>query len=174
MDICDKMEQLIKAIKSQDILEVKKIISECPESNDLINTLNCTEEFYNYTFDVIVLNIAIKYSTYEIVKFLLENGAESSLFEPNFLNYISIDYAALHGSIEHVKLILEYSNYYFENNCTYDGDTTLHLACDNHEILEFLLENGGYKDVDAINSSGESLLCLACRNSNIKSMKILL
>ena len=115
----------------------------------LIQNLLDTPRYQKYVLNSAILNVAVRYGDVDLVKLLLDRGAE--------VNMKSYGDAPLHSAIEFesaydpivkLKLLLDYGS--DPNVKNMYGDTPLHQATNpdtNDEFIKILLENGADPNV---------------------------
>jgi ankyrin repeat protein len=168
---------IIQEIKNNNYAEVKKLIEQGAELN------------YENVFRVSPLLTAVMENNADIVKLLLENGAD-----PNAISYIYFEdiegkYSALmiavyNNNFEITKLLVENKA---EINYSDDFPSALLLAVLNQNIimLKFLLENGASLDSDNLEFRYDynkfkntywdnSVIVIAARNRDYDILNLLL
>jgi|GEM_PF-5641522 len=131
---------------------------------DLNDTSKSLDNFPPY------LIFASRFSNAEIVKFLLENGADINATDDKTSN--ALVNAIYENKIEVARVLLE--NGIDINYQDSDGFTPLMYACQNNnlETIKFLLENGA--DVSKANPEGFNPLMIAASNGYYDLFKLLL
>jgi uncharacterized protein len=124
------MTALLHAVKNNDIALVKELIKQGINVNEL-----------DVNKDAPLIIAAYKGST-EIVKLLLETGADVSVVDPG-MKATALHAAAYAGNAEAAKLLIEY-NIDIDKQGPYNGYTALHDAVwQNHiETARILIESG--------------------------------
>ena len=148
--------------------EVRNIVAYCSKGDNKCLQLMLTEENQSITTNMLLLLlIASKNSYGEVVKRLLENGAQVDLQKRDGWSALMIASETGHGEV--VKLLLE--NGAQVNLQKEDGVSALMIASENGygEVVRILLENGA--QVDLQNQDGVSALMLASRNGHVKVVK---
>ena len=151
--------------------EVKNIVAYCSKGDNKCLQLMFTEEKQSITTNMLLLlMIASKNSYGEVVKRLLENGAQVDLQKRDGWSALMIASETGHGDV--VKLLLE--NGAQVNLQKEDGESALMIASENGhgEVVRILLENGA--QVDLQNQDGVSALMLASQNGHVKVVKKLI
>ena len=130
-------------------------------------------------FGMTALYVATCYNRHEIVKLLIERGAN---IIPQYTGWTPLHIAVKHNKFEIAKTLLErQQNHKWLNNRNCYGDTALHLAAENknHEIIKLLLNSNAI--VTSSNKEGNTPLHNvvkkpSCVDSieNLKTIKILL
>ncbi|PWF94104.1 ankyrin repeat domain-containing protein [Spiroplasma poulsonii] len=151
--------------------EKKKII-------DLIK--NYREELINsvYKNNYTALALAVLNNHIDIVKLLIENGAEINFGVTTWVNYVKnanstpLILASQNGHTEIVKLLIE--NGAEINHKNQFGNTPLILASQNGhtEIVKLLIENGA--KINHKNQFGNTPLILASQNGHTEIVKLLI
>jgi len=181
-DLSDKA-YLFKAVAKGGLAKVKSLINAGMDVNTRDN------------YGMIALVNASRNGHTEIVKFLIDNGADKSYFEDALIATSNIDIvkllidygvdinasnryynnaltlAAVYGYSDIVKLLIE--NGANINYAGEEGSTALmNASSQNHiEIVKLLLDNGA--DVNAINLSGDTALVLASQFGYKNIIKLL-
>lgn len=124
------MTALMKAVKNNDIALVRKLIKE----GNNVNELDANQ-------DAPLIIAAYKGYT-EVVKMLLEAGADVSVVDPG-MKATALHAAAYAGNAEAAKLLIEYK-IDIDKQGPYNGYTALHDAVwqNNVETAKILIEAG--------------------------------
>jgi ankyrin repeat protein len=143
------------------------------------NSVQCLGYFINSGIEISLphsttnsapLHFAAEYGHVEVVKILLEKGANIGAQNQN--GYTPLHFAAEYGHVEVVKILLEKgANIEAQNQNAY---TTLHFAAEkgNFAVIKILLEK--VADIEAKSQNGYTPLHLAAGDGNVEVVKILL
>jgi len=153
----NKTDNFIKDVKFNDVKAVKKAL----ESGMSPNT---SDKFGNT-----VLSIAIIENSTDSARLLI-NSPLIDLEKPNLVGETPLMMAALHGSLELVKYLINQRSV----EINHPGWSALHYASTNghFDIAEFLLDKGAYVDPESPN--GTTALMMAARGGHIKIVRLLL
>jgi len=105
-----------------------------------------------------LLNTAVTYNYTEMVRLLLQNGADANT--KNEYGETPLYQAVKEDNVELVKLLIEKADLEEKNE---DGETALHRAVDlkNDELVELLLAAGA--EVNSVDKQGKTVLMFASR-----------
>lgn len=118
----------------------------------------------------------LKLPAYDIVKVILENGADANGLD--WMNYSPLHHMAYAGNTsDHVKTLIELLNHGANVNATPLHQfrlTPLHTAVSygNDKIVKVLLDHGA--NIDAVNIDRDTPLHYACTSGHVSIVKILL
>ena len=143
---------LIEAIKINDISAVKLLLTHGAY-------VNLQDAYGNKPLDIAIKK-AINSGNLDIVKYLFQNGATTNKKNDFLLK------AVKNSNLGLVKLLIKYNA-----NINMDNGLLLDIAIknNNHNIIDYLLDNGFL-----MNERQNDFLLLACKNSNLKLMKLLI
>jgi len=146
-------------------LELSKFLLECGAVIDLQTVSKET-----------ALILATDRGHTEIVKLLLENGANFMISTEAGLHGTALHSAAAKGRLECVRLLTEVPGHEeLVNELGGDNCTALYYAAcaGNQEVAKILLEKGGKKTIDTQDSNGQTALHLAIMTGNLDFVKFL-
>ena len=129
-----------------------------------------------FTCATAALFIAAQYGNIDVIRFLLENGAD--IDDKNYGGFTPLHIAAKYGEIKAMITILSYASkeHKVELLATKDnsGKTALHIAAENGKIdvIRFLLENGA--EVNAKDRSGATPLYTPIKYGHTDIVKLLI
>ncbi|XP_019860059.1 PREDICTED: transient receptor potential cation channel subfamily A member 1 homolog isoform X2 [Amphimedon queenslandica] len=149
-------------------IEEVKIPNDPDVQSKVKGYINCTD-----TLKDTPLNIACFKGHTEIVKLLLEHGADFNVTNNKGQGRTPLGIACVQGHTEVVKLLLKHKADF--NDVTDDnGNTPLSNACKpgHMEIVELLLEHGANSNVT--NNKGYTPLSIACYKGHTEIVKLLL
>lgn len=114
----------------------------------------------------------------ELIRLLLERGADATIHEPVICPSVGevIYVSASDGDVDTMKLLLRYGANINARNAE-NKDTLLHVAASNNQpkVISFLLSNKKFKFlVNTTNTKGETPLMHAARNVSPKAVRRLL
>lgn len=117
------VKELKEAIRNGDIERVKDSL----KNSDLVNTI--------YDFEETPLHIAIRYDQFEIVKLLIDNGADVEAEEER--GWTPLMCATIYGRPEISNFLIDRGAHDFDRNIIYIKDP---LACsyENRDWVAFL------------------------------------
>lgn len=160
------MTPLHLAVENGILNNVKMLLKYKPDINCVCTLEN--EKGYS------PLHFAAKGTNKEIVKFLLNSGAEINKNTENGLTPLHL--ATKYGRVDIVKILLIYNPEvnYLHTSVNEEGYTPLHFAAkgSNEKIVEILLNSGSF--INARNVNGKTPLILAVENDQVKIVKVLL
>ena len=151
--ICDWDELLLRAIRQRtQNLEIARLMIEGGANPDSKNEIGFTALMY-----------ASAYGYYEIVKCLVENGAD--------LNATALIFASYYGRFGILKYLFE--NGADVNGSNKDNETVLMTACErgHFEIVKYLVENGA--DLNVKNKHNKTALIFSSENGHLEIVKYL-
>lgn len=118
------------------------------------------------------LMVASKKNKPEIVKFLLEKGANKKLFD--LYGFSAIHLACMHNSLEATSQLLENDETKYINFLDESGNTPLiwATAYNNKEVLKFLIDKKA--DINIKDTTGYNAFHIACEEGHLEIVKQLL
>jgi len=119
--------------------------------------------------DIELFSAAIKYGTIELIKFLLENGANVNAKNKDSYDDTPLHTAVSRDDIEIIKILLEHGA---DVNAASTDQSTPLLLSNNGEVIKLLIEQGAY--INAKNYLGNTRLHIASVNGQIEIVKILI
>jgi len=121
-------------------------------------------------YDIKLFSAAIEYGTIELIKFLLENGANVNAKNKDSFDDTPLRVAVVRrDDIEIIKVLLEHGA---DVNATSNGKSTPLIVSNNGEVIKLLIEHGA--DVNAKYDEGFTPLHFASVNGQIEIVKILI
>jgi ankyrin repeat protein len=174
---CTAFSDIVQEVKNNNYAEVKKLIEQGAELN------------YENVFRVSPLLTAVMENNADIVKLLLENGADPNAISNIYFEDIEGKYSALmiavyNNNFEITKQLVEYKA---EINYNDDFPSALLLAVLNKNItmLKFLFDNGAAFDLDNLEYRynynkfkntywGNSIIVIAAINRDYDILNLLL
>jgi ankyrin repeat protein len=149
------MAELMKAVKNNEVASVRKLVERGIDVDEL-----------DANQDAPLIVAAYKGYT-EIVKLLLEAGADVSVVDPG-MKATALHAAAYAGRTEAAKLLIEYK-IDIDKQGPYNGYTALHDAVwqNNVETAKVLIEAGANLNIES--NAGETPLDLA-KSRNYKKI----
>ncbi|HLK59930.1 MAG TPA: ankyrin repeat domain-containing protein, partial [Chthonomonadaceae bacterium] len=174
-----KIDQaLFRAVEKGDIQAVQERLRKGADVNTRLGQLG---KGYTRLFDPYWMNpaemsawtplmAAVNRGFAEIVRILLESGADIEAAEPNGLT--ALCHAARAGQLEIARLLLQWGANTFARR--FDGHTLLHLATSHghNGMMELLLDHG--MDVNITNDDGDTALHIAAEYGQKEVVHLLL
>jgi len=141
------------------IQAVKEYLDKHPESLNNINHVGCS-----------ALHYASMFGNLEIVKYLLEKGADIHLNSEAGID--ALHHASKFGNLEIVKYLI--SKGAEINKADNTGNYPIHaVSFFNHlNIMKYLCEKGA--EIDCVNKKGETPLCFTCHDQRLNLTQFLI
>ena len=173
-DIFSFKNAFLEAKQSNDV-DVLKFLSEVQQDLLPMRTQGYFDENNNMTFecdpDSTALMISSAQDNMQLVKFLLDNGADPSIQTKT--GATALLYAVYRGEYRIVQLLLEH-NPHLVNICDLSEFSSLHVVCmlGNDRILKLLMKQK--PDLNARSSDGITPLFIACYKLHVSLVSLLL
>ena len=120
------------------------------------------------------LDFAARFSTPDVIKLLIDGGADLGLTSRNYDHYTALHWAAQEGKVENVKCLIDCGPKNLMNKESRYRDVALGVAASygQPKVLKALIEYGA--DVNRKNDDGTTVLFNAASSGNAEAVNVLI
>ncbi|OWZ03551.1 Serine/threonine protein kinase [Phytophthora megakarya] len=111
-------------------------------------------------------------NNFEVVRYLINNGAAYIVNAPNFRGETPLIYAAQNGEIDVVRFLVQVGANVNSADDTKRTALLYSIICDHLPVAQFVLANGAY--IDALDLNEQTSLMAAIRMNNLEAVQLLI